>query len=66
MDWINVEKQLPEIRQEVLIFDSDDGIFRAIYEGSYWSEQSTGCGCCSGTLTPTHWMPLPADPKDEL
>jgi len=29
-----------------------------------WTENATGCGCCGGGLTITHWMPLPKLPKD--
>lgn len=28
-----------------------------------WSDKSTGCGCCSEGIQPSHWMSLPKPPE---
>lgn len=78
-DWIKVQYLLPGLDENnrsgsVLVFCSE-GIFVAeltvFKAGVYrnkdyysWSECSTGCGCCSVSIEPTHWMVLPQEPKD--
>ncbi len=29
-----------------------------------WSENQTGCGCCSQGLDPQYWTELPEEPKE--
>jgi hypothetical protein len=61
--------------KDVLILDSDNTIYVGYLnyypiegyrkkEEYIWRDRSTGCGCCSTNLTPTHWMTLPELPKD--
>ncbi len=61
--------------KDVLIIDSDGPIYVAyltyypligyrLKEEYLYTERSTGCGCCSERLNPTHWMPLPKPPKE--
>lgn len=64
MDWIDVEKEKPKDREEVLIWDQDDFAAVAWWEENWntWTWKSTGCGCCDDCPKPTHWMPLPNPP----
>jgi hypothetical protein len=63
------------VSEDVLTIDSDGLMFVAYLnyygiseyrtkEECSWSEQSTGCGCCSEALDITHWMSLPQPPKE--
>lgn len=76
-EWISVKDRLPSLQapdekgisrpsDDVLIVLDDE--FNSMYVGYYtksgiWNVQETGCGCCSGDVCPTHWMPLPEPPK---
>ena len=61
-EWISVDDRLPEEKREVLTFSIEYGhIFRdlaCIIDGE-WSVTAI-----TRELSPTHWMPLPEDPKD--
>jgi hypothetical protein len=77
--WIRVEDRLPDLRKDntsddVLICDSCDEMYvarlnyypidrRRTEEKYTWTENSTGCGCCSCDIDVTHWIPLPEPPK---
>ncbi len=73
-DWIRTKDRLPELigigrsSENCLVYESGD-FHVACYvkipntDRSYWSEQSSGCGCCSTGIDPTHWMPLPKPPE---
>lgn len=70
------DKSIASESEDLLVLDSS-GIIYVAYLNFYpisgyrtkesysWSDRSTGCGCCSEELTPTHWMPLPKPPKTE-
>lgn len=72
MNWISVEDQLPEPGTNVfgwfLFNKSDDfGIDFVYYTNKKeWIWQDPGC--CGGEITiePTHWMPIPEGPNNEL
>ena len=80
MEWISVKDRFPEINEKSqssvdVLISCSDGILvaRVIFykamgykkeDTYYWSEQSTGCGCCAASIEPTHWMPLPEPPKE--
>ena len=57
-DWISVEDRLPEARQKVLLYSPTDGFNigymyedKRFYVGKPYPDR------------PTHWMPLPKQPK---
>lgn len=63
--WIPVTERLPDVGAVVLVFDpAYDHVHCAKFEQHYgrdfWVEQIEQYG----TFAPTHWMPLPAPPKD--
>jgi len=67
--WINVKDRLPDPDEHVLVFNNDEGVFRA-YRDSHNEYPSWQCypigsyagdGCVFGI---THWMPLPQPPKE--
>jgi hypothetical protein len=61
--WISVRDRLPEEDQEVLIYDWPfrfTCLFWKSRESAFQWELSNGRNC-----NPTHWMPLPAAPKEE-
>lgn len=75
MEWISVSKKLPMDGKPVLIFEkyNDCGIGVAIYNTMYsaWVPSfefvSSSHGILENLLNQklvTHWMPLPAPPKD--
>lgn len=67
MKWINVEKELPNIKYPVLVIDCNNTKYVAHYEEKqelksdiswYYSDC---CGCSIVGIT--HWMELPEAPK---
>ncbi|WP_419716272.1 DUF551 domain-containing protein [Acinetobacter modestus] len=60
MEWISVEDRLPD-RNRVIVLTKNGsvGIGRYTPENKF-SDWSLWC-CCGN---PTHWMPLPAPPKE--
>lgn len=61
--WIPASERLPEIGKVVLVCGSRGGIYTAIYKGSrYWYKLNSKSHFCE----PTHWMPLPEPPKEDL
>ena len=64
--WISVKDRLPDKDSTVLVYTKDHDTYMAkIYEdGEAWPI-SNSCGCCGGEEKFTHWMPLPAAPKEE-
>jgi hypothetical protein len=60
--WISTDERFPKLGERVLItYGYDVGIWEepvycALYDGSWTSENVT----CN---VPTHWMPIPEEPK---
>jgi hypothetical protein len=76
-EWISVKDQLPEDNLEVLFFSQEydgcfvgykyDGCFVGYKaaEGSYVDPEGNGLSVDNIQKYCTHWMPLPAAPKEE-
>lgn len=78
MEWISVEDKLPTKYQKVVIADIFKGevydFAAAMYFGDKYFVAETegleasnydGGACISLNMQITHWLPLPAPPKDE-
>lgn len=77
--WISVQKELPEARQEVLVFCKwDDSPLIAFHDNAYWTEKCDNIEIIGDAVATTeihkvgakdigceitHWMPLPEPPK---
>ena len=57
MEWISVDKKLPNPGELVLCYCNKGGIILARYSDVYnrWR--------VAGTINITHWMPLPTPPE---
>ena len=66
--WLSVKDQLPEDNLEVLFFSQVyDGCFVGYKaaEGSYVDPEGNGLSVSNIQKYYTHWMELPAPPKEE-
>lgn len=57
--WISVDERVPEDGSPVIVYLKSGGITIARYDMA-WGRFRT-----SGSITVTHWMPLPERPKGE-
>jgi hypothetical protein len=68
MDWIKVDKELPE-PEEIVIVKSAEGIFTASYCVRYIDPYWRGVCCCihevENPYNVTHWMKIPELPKKD-
>jgi hypothetical protein len=75
-EWISVKDKLPENDVEVLVFNPKDGITIGEFDSDRVSGyvESDGSYFCVNSgwsiqydwapyMSPTHWMPLPKEPK---
>lgn len=60
MNWISIDKELPELWQKVLVY-IDGFVFTAERNESTWALYGTSFRIGS-TMKITHWMPLPENP----
>jgi len=60
MEWISVEKSLPDKKKDVLLgWTDDESLEIGCYDGEFWRKDWEIL-----ILTPpTHWMELPEPPK---
>lgn len=80
MNWIKCTDRLPDTTggssKNCLVIDKSGDCYVACLvflkaggnrkeDRTYWSEQSTGCGCCGEDIEPIYWMPLPPPPENE-
>lgn len=68
MKWLKCSEQMPELRQEVIIYDEKTGFLQSgmVFDGTYNSD-SHFVDFNEEYYTmknPSHWMPLP-EPPDE-
>ena len=61
MKWISVDEKLPELFEDVLMYDSY-GVMVGCMNSSleFWRYDET-----SPEIAVTHWMPLPESPEDK-
>lgn len=77
MNWISVNEKLPDNDEVVLVYNPEDGISIGEFDldslHGYWEDDKTYTVTNSGWetdyhwaphMSPTHWMPLPEEPKD--
>lgn len=66
-EWVSIEDALPEVGKDVLMFYSETGqqIVGGRYEDGDWYSNTDGEWYTDCIAEPTHWMPLPALPKEE-
>lgn len=73
--WVSVKERLPEINTLVVILHEDEmklnhrnpPVYFGKYNGNYWLETLDHSDVMlSGLCNVTHWMPLPAPPKEEV
>lgn len=64
MEWIRVDNHLPEEHEEVFTY-GETGICTAEIA---WFDEGIPYWMCRGefSVDPTHWMPLPDPPKEEI
>ena len=66
MEWISVEDRLPDETDDVLLYDSQMGVFSGrisyVISHGYFNITHTTGHTANGA---THWMPLPEPPKEE-
>lgn len=58
-EWVSVEDALPTLNEVVIGYDKRFGVHACMCEGFIWSDN------VPALTMPTHWMPLPAPPKEE-
>lgn len=66
MEWIDFNKQIPELKKSVLAVDVKDGYMEVVdvqeIEGKLCICTANGYSLFSDAK-PTHWMPLPTPPS---
>lgn len=68
MEWIKCCDRLPENDDSVLIYNPKDGISTGEFNASEVSKYNSGWDSAydwAPYMSPTHWMPLPKEPKEE-
>lgn len=66
MDWISVKDRLPENDEDVLVYNSESGIYMSTFYKRRVSSYDSGwdsCCECGYYKDPTHWIPLPKAPE---
>lgn len=65
--WIPVSEQMPEDEQEVLTINKIGHRFVSFFDkdsGLFFDRLDAPAACCIEHVLVTHWMPLPAGPKE--
>lgn len=61
MKWIDINDEMPPLKEKVLAFDSGGfGVLSARYSTRGWYLE----GELDSFQNVTHWMPLPSPPKE--
>ncbi|HBQ5766030.1 DUF551 domain-containing protein [Klebsiella pneumoniae] len=61
--WISVSERMPKMGQEVLCTDQFENYETALYDAGYIPGPPF-FATTAGEFHPTHWMPLPAGPRE--
>lgn len=66
MKWISTEKELPEVGEFVLVYNTEGAtlIARCLMNG--WAALFSDGEKLMGELAATHWMPLPEPPINKV
>ena len=64
-DWIRTADKLPAHTDEVLAFDPGEGVVVAYHHNAASGGQDRWSCDHIGTISPTHWMPMPEPPNIE-
>lgn len=69
-EWINCSERLPNNNDWVLCYTPNEEMFTAEYSRNecyyspfYFDRWDSGHCCGREHMNPTHWMPLPKEPK---
>lgn len=67
--WIPVSERMPEDEQEVLTINRMGHCFVSFFDkhsGLFFDRIDAPAACCIEHVLVTHWMPLPAGPKEDI
>lgn len=61
--WINVEEKLPELKRQVIVYNTEGATLMASKYVNGWVAFFADGEKLMGELAATHWMPIPEPPQ---